>query len=169
MNDLDPIYLHWLDPATLAFTPARIEGARLILGYRDDIHLRASADGSLFGLWLGGRSPSGVGSLLVGRPTSKYYYAHESAGDLLPGATGKFLCTGGGLYNPEAKIAEPQGWCVASLEGDYFLSFGALGPKEREAKVLEAKVMMYVRQGRVAGHLGHRECCGRLRHHRFHI
>jgi hypothetical protein len=82
--------------------------------------------------------------MIVANPSSKYSYAHESGGDLHPSATGKFLCAQAGLYNSEAKkVDAAAGWCVAAMQGDYYLSFGKLSLKERDAKTLMAKVFVY--------------------------
>jgi S1-C subfamily serine protease len=143
-NALDRVAPYWLDPTTLDIEPVKTEGNPFFASFRDNIHVRASANGRLYGIWTSHQSPTGVGSMVFGKPISKYYYAHESAGDLLPSATGKFLCTSAGLHNSQATKIDPAlGWCVAALEGDYYLCFGKLGFKEREAKTLQAKVFVY--------------------------
>jgi predicted Zn finger-like uncharacterized protein len=143
-NPLEKLTFTWLDPTSLTTTPVKVESGFLPFSYRDQIHLRAAADGSLFGIWLSGQNPTGVGCLLYAKPNARYYKAHESAGDVLPSANGKFLCTGGGLYNTEAKMIDANlGWCVPSLEGDYFVSFGKRNPADRDPKALHGQVMVY--------------------------
>jgi hypothetical protein len=146
VKDTNAVMLYWLDPATLTLSPVKTSGGQRPTLFRDQLHIRAAADGLLFGVWKTSVSPGGVGTILYAQPISQSFYAHESAGDVLPGATGKFLCTWSGLYNTEAKKLDAKlGLCLPALEGDYFLSFGSLGPKERQAKTLQAKVMAYAK------------------------
>src|SRR5262249_32456076 len=95
---LDTLTYNWIDLTTLTVTPIKREGHLGPLSWRDNVHIRASADGRVFGMWQTHVSPTGVNALVIGTPTSKAYNSHESAGAVVPSATGKFLATWGGLY-----------------------------------------------------------------------
>jgi S1-C subfamily serine protease len=142
MQALDHVKAYWLTPA-LKIYPAQTDTFRGT-AYRDSVRIRASADGRLYGIWIAGQSPTGVGVLVVGNPVLRYYYAHESAGDLVPSATGRFVCTFGGLYSTQAQpLHIGNGRCLPALEGNYYLSLGKLPLLDNKPMTIEAEAMTF--------------------------
>lgn len=62
-------------------------------------HLRASANGEVFGNTKPGTSPSGYSVLTVGR-TFTAFYEHSSLGVVIPSWDGAFIYTANGIYRP---------------------------------------------------------------------
>jgi WD40 repeat protein len=74
--------------------------------YRDLVHLRASANGKLFGLWCTSHTPSGLCTIVLNDKGAQAHYAHTSIGRVLPSPDGKVVFTGSGMYAPEVKMAD---------------------------------------------------------------
>jgi len=94
---------------------------------RDNMHIRASANGKVFGLWCTSHSPSGLGAIILSDAGVTAHYAHTSVGHVLPGPDGKILFTRSGKYAPQVKLirAEPLergGPMVPACHGHYYLS-----------------------------------------------
>src|SRR5205807_1775125 len=64
-------------------------------------NVRVSADGTVFGIWASGVSPSGLQSTILSGKELKSHYQHTSVGHIVPGPDGKVLFTGGGLFTVE--------------------------------------------------------------------
>jgi Trypsin-like peptidase domain len=92
---------------------------------RDVIHLRASANGKVFGMWCTSHSPSGVGVIVASDAGLQAYYAHWSAGFVVPSPDGKWLCTGSGRYLPQVSLTSIPGArsdpVLPASDGDYCL------------------------------------------------
>jgi Trypsin-like peptidase domain len=108
--------------------------------YRDIVHLRASANGRLFGMWCTSHSPSGVGVIAASELGTQSYYAHTSLGHVVPGPDGKELFTGRGTCAPQVSLTqndEPQGGPVLpATHGDYFLRLAPAGTPNQGARPL---------------------------------
>jgi hypothetical protein len=136
-----PLLMHWavgtqdLDRASFAlFNVERMQLAESDLkvypalghSYRDLVHLRASANGKVFGMWCTSHSPSGVGVIIAGGAGAQSYYGHWSGGHVLPGPDGTLLFTGVGTCAPQQSLVnaqQPQGETVLpACHGDYYLS-----------------------------------------------
>jgi WD40 repeat protein len=113
-----PLLIHWavgkkeLDRACfslLSVEPMRLSANDIkihpIFGccYRDLVHLRASANGTVFGLWCTSHLPSGVGTIVLGDAGPRSSYEHNSFGHILPSPDGKVIFTGIGEFTPEAR------------------------------------------------------------------
>jgi S1-C subfamily serine protease len=77
--------------------------ARNGFSYRDFVHLRASADGTTYGLWCTSHSPSGLESLILIGKKMTDYYEHNSVGHVIPTADGKYILCGNGIYTSQLK------------------------------------------------------------------
>jgi S1-C subfamily serine protease len=99
--------------------------------YRDKIHLRASADGTMFGVWCTSHSPSGLGSITLHGTELKTRYDHTSVGQVIPGPKGEFLyTTTKGVYNSELRsvltaLIKSQLTLVPAIQGNSFFGFAA--------------------------------------------
>jgi hypothetical protein len=141
-----PLLVHWsvgdqqLDHATFTLIdPIRMRVREndvkvypaLGTSYRDLVHLRASANGSVFGMWCTSHSPSGVGVIVATEPGAQTYYAHTSLGHVVPGPDGMALFTGRGTCRPQVSLTqteEPQDGSVLPAEhGVMFLRIGPQG------------------------------------------
>jgi len=94
------------------------------------VHLRASADGKVFGLWCTNQSPSGLTTLVMSGNEVKSYYAHQSVGPVLPSPDGKTIYTGVGKYRPQVTIQEKMqngNPMVPACHGEQFLMLPAPG------------------------------------------
>ncbi|MFO1062429.1 MAG: serine protease [Pirellulales bacterium] len=110
-----------LDQATLAvmdpirfkdITPAKNNGyTGHYSSYRDVTHIRASANGKVFGMWATSHSPQGLQTILVTESTLLSKYEHNSAGHVVPSADGMHILTGsGGTYTAALKnISQSNG------------------------------------------------------------
>jgi hypothetical protein len=145
-----PLLLHWaagteqLDRAS--FTLINPETMKVIIGevklppaamlgshFRDVVHLRASANGRVFGAWCTSHSPSGMLTFVYTDVLTQTYYAHHAVGHILPSADGKVLYTRSGRYAPQVKMSDRQengNPMLPACHGTYFLSLPQLGKKE---------------------------------------
>jgi hypothetical protein len=131
-----------------SFTLVNVETMRLVVSevklsphmtahFRDLWHVRAAANGKVFGLWCTSHSPTGMGVFELTNADVKTYYAHNSFGHVLPGPDGRLLFTGSGLYAPQVQLQEqlkPGDTMIPSCHGDYWLSLPPAG-KEGEVTV----------------------------------
>jgi hypothetical protein len=140
-----PMLVHWAagtqELGRASFALIDIDRMRLIdsqinvhgaLGnsYRDLVHLRASANGKVFGMWCTSHFPSGIGVIVASGTGAESYYAHSSAGFVVPSPDGKWLYTRLGRYAPEVSLTQmqpPEGEAgVPACHGDYYLSLPPL-------------------------------------------
>jgi hypothetical protein len=92
------------------------------------IHVRASADGRVFGWWNGGLALGGINSLVI-LPGGQLEAHHVQGrfGHVVPGPDGKVLFTGAGLWTkagkPLGELDEREGHlCIPAQQGGYYLS-----------------------------------------------
>jgi hypothetical protein len=82
----------------------------------------ASSDGSLFTSWIPGISPNGMASLIQKDNQWLSHYEHDSAGALIPGASGQFIYTSQGVYTPKwVNINPTKGTYIPALNSRFFL------------------------------------------------
>jgi hypothetical protein len=135
-----PLLIHWAkgmqELSQAAFALLNVERMQLLereikvypaLGssYRDLVHLRASANGKVFGMWCTSHTPSGVGVIVASDAGVQSYYAHWSAGHVLPSPDGKTLFTRSGMCAPEVTLTGSQQRgdpALPACSGDYYLS-----------------------------------------------
>jgi S1-C subfamily serine protease len=100
-----------------------------LLSSQEIIHLRAAANGKVFGMWSTSHLPSGVGVIVTSDAGVRSYYGHWGSGHVLPGPDGKILFTRFGTCAPEVTLTDmppPQGGPVLpACHGDYYLSLPA--------------------------------------------
>jgi hypothetical protein len=88
---------------------------------RDDVRLRAAANGSAFGVWDTSHSPMGVEVLFPGRRPLAVYN-HDTMGYLCPTADGSGLCTSEGLLSIDLVRKRGTDPCIPGASPEYFLS-----------------------------------------------
>jgi S1-C subfamily serine protease len=76
---------------------------------RDNIHVRASREGTTFALWKESSIPNGLESLTVAGKEVKSTYLHDSYGHAVPGPEGRIIHTGVGLFTTDLKTL-PGSW-----------------------------------------------------------
>ena len=119
-----PLLVHWaagtraLDQASYSFLDARTfdvievtfaEGSHFRnTSFRDRVHLRMSADGSVVGAWATSHSPQGLGSGILSGNRVRTHYEHQSVGYIKPGPAGQYLYTMRGVYSPNLNRVFPQ-------------------------------------------------------------
>ncbi len=108
--------------------PETLEVTRIQKPLRDGqtVHIRASGDGRLFGLWRAGVSPTGMVSLWIKREEITTHYLHESVGHVVPGAGGDLLFTAKGIFTADLQSAPHEGvdersFCVPAVTGPMFV------------------------------------------------
>jgi ribosomal protein S27E len=123
--------LGFVDPATLKVLPLQPQLGNG--GFIGQIHLRASADGQVFGGWSTNQSPSGVHSMIVQGNQVRSYYEHDTRDHVVPSPDGRFLYTGGGIFTSDIKRTGNGGQqqqngqfffgetTIPSVHGDYYL------------------------------------------------
>ena len=93
-----------IDVATLKGKNFGTKGGRLHVSYRDAMHLRMAANGSVFGMWATSHSPQGLNSVRVRGDQLFGLNEHTSKGHVVPGPDGMHLFTGiGGVFTNELK------------------------------------------------------------------
>ncbi|QEG01250.1 hypothetical protein Mal15_53260 [Stieleria maiorica] len=93
-----------LDVITLKEQAVRIPGERLLSTRGDVNHLRASANGTIFGMWATNQFPQGLNCLRLNGDRLEAYYEHKSVGHVCPGPGGMYLFTRtGGVYSNALK------------------------------------------------------------------
>lgn len=70
------------------------------------LHMRASANGKVFGMWVTEQSPSGVGTIVLSEFKTSSYYSHNSVGHVVPTADGKNVLTMMGMSRSEVQSDE---------------------------------------------------------------
>jgi hypothetical protein len=100
--------------------------------YRDYVHIRASADGRVFGLWATSHGPSGLGLIVYTEAVTRVFYAHSSFGHVVPGPDGKALYTRFGKYALGGQMQLPNvpergNPMLPACLGDHFLSLPGPG------------------------------------------
>lgn len=121
---------HFLAPNTLALINTPIKSSGHYSSYRDMVHVRPSADGTVFGMWATSHSPSGLQTMVLEGKEAKTYYEHDSAGSVIPGPDGRVIYTSSGLYTVELKLigrpeADGRGnYRIPAQQGNYYLEVG---------------------------------------------
>ena len=115
--------------------------------FRDRVHLRASADGTTFGVWATSHSPSGLGSMVLGGGGVEANYEHTSVGAVVPGPRGQYLYTNRGVYSANLKqvmpgLARSGQAMVPALDGNYFLGFSGMSRFSRGSKKVTYSVYL---------------------------
>jgi hypothetical protein len=102
---------------------------------RDQVHVRASAAGSLYAIWHTDSSPSGFQTLAVSRNALSGIYNHDSLDHLAPGPDGRTVFTGrGGVLDAQGKpvrATDPRSPGISELaipsnDPAYYLSINGL-------------------------------------------
>jgi hypothetical protein len=96
-------------------------------------HFRSAADGQAMGIWSSEVSPSGVAWIKWEGQVGKATYDHSSRGHVVPGADGKILFTGTGMFTglamfPNQQVFYPgsdrQAPYLPALHGQYYMQLG---------------------------------------------
>lgn len=89
---------------------------------------RVSGDGTVFGAWESGTSPSGLQTYVLQGRELQSHYDHTSVGHIVPGPDGKYLFTASGIYTNQLKsVGTEKGYVLPSAHGNFYmrLSFGS--------------------------------------------
>lgn len=62
--------------------------------YRDAVHVRAAANGKVFGMWCTSHSPQGIQTLVMNDTVFRTKYEHDSAGHVVPTVDGMHVTSG---------------------------------------------------------------------------
>jgi len=119
MKPVDHLYYALVDPNSLRVVvlndrqtrPATSRTPSRHYLVRDELHIRASANGATFGLWCTSSSPTGLEVLRIGR-LATFAYEHTSVKYVAPTANGHDVCTSQGLFS---------NGLVRRRQGDHFL------------------------------------------------
>ena len=121
----------FLDIKTLKPLNLRTD-ARGLVGTGDEMRVRVSANGRVFGMWRTASSPQGLQTLVITGNEVRGYYDHTSVGHIVPGPDGKIVYTARGMYTNQAKaigVSVPFGgtYCLPAVEGNFYLSVATDG------------------------------------------
>ncbi len=119
-----PDSLLFLELSTLRRLPVEIELGNGSNVGSARVQLRASGDGSLFGLWTQSHSPNGFETLALEGSRASGSYVHRTVGHLRPGPDGREVHTARELYTPGGEIVgstDPT-YRVPSSSGPWYLS-----------------------------------------------
>ncbi len=134
---LDQAKYEFIDLQTLApvagITPFRLNNS----SYRDYVHIRASQNGSAFGLWATSHSPTGLETLVLTGTRAVQNRAHTSAGVLVPGPMGKVLYTGKGAYTMELQPIGDLKQSRSAMILPSTLSAFALRPDQESVSIID--------------------------------
>ena len=119
-----------IDVQTLEGKSLDAKGGRLHVSYRDAMHLRMSADGTIFGMWATSHSPQGLNSVRVQGSQLLGLNEHTSVGHVVPGPDGMHLFTGiGGVFTNELKAKSvnrrPSIPCVPTTHPNFYVTVPA--------------------------------------------
>ena len=136
-----PLLIHWatgtqpLDRAV--FTSINTETMKVVvqeikmppaamLGghYRDLVHVRAAANGQVFGMWCSSHSPSGAALIAITNTGASSHYLHSDEGHILPSPDGKTVFTRYGKRPPVVDLNQALRTGTAMLpacSGNYYL------------------------------------------------
>lgn len=133
IQELDRAAFTLIDPIQMRVQEADAKISHLGGVFREMIHLRASANGTVFGMWCTSHTPSGVGVLVASIPAAQWYYAHQSLGHIVPAPDGTLLFTNSGMCSPQVSLTqnpEPKGGSVLPAEhGALYLKLGSAEAK----------------------------------------
>jgi hypothetical protein len=135
-QDLDRAALAMINVQTMKviFSELNLGQAQIMCGNnRNRVHLRASANGLLFGMWCTSHTPTGYGTVLVSENVTRISYAHPwSVGHVLPSPDGKVVYTRSGSYAPQVKMNEmPHAGdsMLPACHGEYYLVLPPFNPR----------------------------------------
>jgi hypothetical protein len=127
-NDWDEVGLaavEFLDLQTLQPRTLQLEtpkGASLAFRYRDHVHFRAAADGSVFSAWSTGYTPEDAYAFVLADNKVRVHHQRMFHGHLLPGADGKTLYTYGNQLTPQlTRARDGKGFSIPADGGGYYL------------------------------------------------
>jgi hypothetical protein len=95
-EQLDRAALALLNPESMKLINPELNTQNMSImmsNYRNLVHLRASADGRVFGLWCTSHGPSGIGTIQYTKAITQSQYVHNGCGYVVPGPDGKTLYT----------------------------------------------------------------------------
>ena len=151
-QDLDRVSYHLIDIAKMSAEPLKPKitgtGSNVYsTSYRDFIHARASADGSVFGFWCTSHSPSGLESLSIVGNEAVGHYEHDSRGHVIPGFDGTQIFTCGAIYTTELKKIQGNFQdgitYIPSPQSGYFIGMpGAMYPFNNDTN-LKREIFVY--------------------------
>jgi hypothetical protein len=108
----------------------RTGSSRVQLG--KDLHIRASADGTVFGVGHAIHPPRGVQTLVLAGNEARGHYSADGAGHVVPGPDGRVVYTFRGQFTQDAKAAgrtDREALCsLPAHQGIYSLSFRLANP-----------------------------------------
>jgi hypothetical protein len=99
---------------------------------RNIVHIRASADGTVFGLWATDHTPTGMGVIVYTDAVTRTFYVHNQVGYVVPSPDGKALYTRSGKValgdrgQPPDRV-ENGNPVLPGCQGEEYLSLPALG------------------------------------------
>jgi SLA1 homology domain 1, SHD1 len=94
---------------------------------RDDVCIRAAANGQAYGLWSASRSSSGLESLLIGDAVVRDHYESDSAGHVVPMADGSAICTAIGYYTSDLARKRGSDINLPTTHPDYAITLVSAG------------------------------------------
>jgi hypothetical protein len=92
--------------------------------YRDLVHVRAAANGQVFGMWCTSHSPSGAAMITITNTGATSHYLHSDEGHILPSPDGKTIFTRYGKRPPVVDIMQQTRTGTTMLPactGNYYL------------------------------------------------
>jgi S1-C subfamily serine protease len=92
----------------------------------EDTVIRASANGSTFGVWNRNRSPQGIELIRPGR-NPLAVYEHNTAGYVIPNADGSAICTAIGLYSGDLVRKRGDYPCLPAATPDFYMAITKTG------------------------------------------
>jgi hypothetical protein len=112
--------------------------------FRDNVHVRAAANGAAFGLWNTSSSPSGIGVITLAGGKASTRYEHNSGGFVVPGPDGRVVFTQAGLFTEQLRrissagpsnpvVLSPVACFPSSLPG-YYLTLPVRGHADSPAR-----------------------------------
>jgi hypothetical protein len=120
-----------VDGDTLKALRTNIKPDFMLGALHGSVHIRAAANGKVFGMWASNRSPSGLGLLAVTDSDEKMSFDMMSTGHVVPSPDGKVLFTMKGQRAPEfgqpdvmmmSKADDPM---LPACHGNYYIHLPA--------------------------------------------
>jgi len=148
-NSEGPLLIHWangtsaLDRASYSFLDLDsldmidgLENARADdHSYRDAVHIRAAANGKVFGMWATSHSPQGMSCMILKGKKTVFHDEHTSGGHIWPMPNGSTLATGRGIFTRTMSSRSRSNLpCYATTVDGFYLKLAVKPGRQNNTK-----------------------------------
>jgi hypothetical protein len=132
-RELARMAYYLIDPSTFAVTCVLSKVRTMFQGYLNLIQIRASADGTVFGMWISNMKSSGMQTIVLEGNDAETYFELKFNGPVIPSFDGRIIFTKQGLFTADTKrigsadAYAPNNLRVPSYQGCFYLEIDEKG------------------------------------------